>query len=221
MSTRAHITIRQKDVVLHMSHHCDGYPSGVGSDLVDLLKSYAASLPDPHAWTAGGLWDYINKEDEDYHPVNSGVRWDQEYIYVIDCDQHTLKGYYKGITDPKGESDEYDDGYGDPLYISGNIFNYPGEFEKVLGYTKADDKKEEPKKAKASVIASFFESFGTNPAGSPRVLTEYERKQPSGIKLLMAAIILQGLQGQKFSSDEAMLQRAVNLSNKLCSMLEK
>jgi hypothetical protein len=37
----------------------------------------------------------------------------------------------------------------------------------------------------------------------------------------MAATVLQGLVNNKFSSDEAMIQRAVNLTNKLYSAMEK
>ncbi len=171
MSTRAHIIIEQGETVFHLSHHCDGYPDGVGHDLVELLKEYVAKLKDPYEWSAGSLWEFIYKEDEEFHPTKFDISWDQEYVYVIDCNDRTLKGFYKGITDPRPD-DPYELDTNHPLYIYGNIFNFPGEFEEVLGYTKADDKKEEPKKAKASVIASFFESFSTNPAGSPKVLTE-------------------------------------------------
>ena len=191
MSTRACITIKQKDAVLHMSHHCDGYPDGVGCDLVNILKEYVGTLKNPREWTADGLQEYINGADEAFHPVNFGVRWDQEYVYVIDCDDHTLKGYYKGITNPK-EENEYED-YNNPLYISDNIFNYPGEYEEVM---KVDKKEEAP----------FIRSAYVG---------------PMDVKGLMSATILLGLLNGRFSSDDAMIQRAVNLTNKLYSALEK
>lgn len=122
MSTRAHITIKQGDTLFHMSHHCDGYPSGVGCELVDMLKSYASHVG-RKAWTASELCGYIGNQDDEYRQVTFGVRWDQEYIYVIDCDNHTLKGYHKGITSPSEESDEDNLGYGDPLFIEDNIFD--------------------------------------------------------------------------------------------------
>ena len=44
---------------------------------------------------------------------------------------------------------------------------------------------------------------------------------PMDVKGLMSATILLGLLNGRFSSDDAMIQRAVNLTNKLYSALEK
>ena len=32
MSTRAHIIIKEWDNQIHLYHHCDGYPEGIGID---------------------------------------------------------------------------------------------------------------------------------------------------------------------------------------------
>ena len=103
MSTRAHVTIIDKDGThFHMSHHCDGYPDGVGVDLVNILKEYVGQ------WTGGGIQEFIHAHDNTFKKTFTGVTWDQEYVYVIDCRNKTLSAYYKGITDPKDEDPLHD-----------------------------------------------------------------------------------------------------------------
>jgi len=93
MSTRAHVTIRKGDRMSHIYHHCDGYPSGVGSELSSFLSDYKGE------WEPDALRQYFNERDGNYEPVDNDVVWDQEYVYVIDCEAKTLRCYYKGITD--------------------------------------------------------------------------------------------------------------------------
>jgi len=109
MSTRAHVIITKKqdnstNLSVHLNHHCDGYPDGVGSDLVYMLKEYMlkeASKP----WDPESLQKFFSEHDSDYRIVNFGVQWDHEYFYIIDCDNKTLKCFYKGITDPHSDYD--------------------------------------------------------------------------------------------------------------------
>jgi len=91
MSTRATIKIIKKGrKPVWMYHHCDGYPDGVGVDLLDLLSYY-----DNKKWLPNDLSDYINQNDYDYE-FTEGQHGDEDYGYLIDCDKHTLKCYSLG-----------------------------------------------------------------------------------------------------------------------------
>lgn len=115
MSTRAYVRIVKKgSEPVHFHHHCDGYPSGVGEDLVSLLKEYSGE------WNPEQLGKFINSRDDDFEFIDHGPSWDHEYFYVIDCDRRELSGYYKGITSASDTCDI--DGY-DKLFIDGNIFD--------------------------------------------------------------------------------------------------
>jgi hypothetical protein len=108
-----------------MYHHCDGYPSGVGTELSDILSDYEGD------WDGEDVRKFINAQEEDYQLIDHGVVWDQEYVYIIDCARKTLSGYYKGITSP--EHVDFDLEYpGDELLIPSNKFSTdkPTEHEK-------------------------------------------------------------------------------------------
>lgn len=116
MSTRAHISIKTKEgEYLHMSHHHDGYPDGVGCELSELISEYQGS------WDAEDVQKFINNADEDYKITEYGISWDQEYVYVIDCERKVLSCYYKGITDSHEDYEPCD--CGDELLIPGNKFS--------------------------------------------------------------------------------------------------
>lgn len=117
MSTRAHIAIKTREgKFLHMYHHCDGYPDGVGCELSDILSDYKGD------WDGEDVRKFINNAEDDYQITENGVVWDQEYVYIIDCQRKTLSCYYKGITSMS------DIGFdlecpGDELLIHGNKFS--------------------------------------------------------------------------------------------------
>ena len=121
MSTRCHIAIcknknsQENGEFLHMRHHCDGYPSGVGSELSSILSEC------PLPWTPESVQKFINNYDEDYRITTDGVAWDQEYVYIIFCDELLLCGYYKGIT---SKDEDFDLKFpGDELLIPDNLFS--------------------------------------------------------------------------------------------------
>ena len=91
MSTRATIKIAKKgkgDVWMY--HHCDGYPDGVGSELLDFLSNI-----DDNDWNQKYISANINAEDPSYE-FTSGQHGDEDYAYLIDCDKHTLTCYSVG-----------------------------------------------------------------------------------------------------------------------------
>lgn len=121
MSTRAHIAIcknageQENGKFLHLSHHCDGYPSGVGCELSEIMKCYDIKVGTD--WNPLDVQNFIHKYDDDYRITNNGVAWDQEYVYVINCEERRIRGYYKGL------SDDFDlTCPGDELYIEGNEY---------------------------------------------------------------------------------------------------
>lgn len=123
MSTRAHIVIMQKGSEnVNLFHHCDGYPSGVGSELASFLKDA------PSPWNPEVLKYFICGRDDDYRAVEKGPSWDSEYVYIIDCDHGTLKCYGKGIETPGAETFDIDCPGSDELLIPDNPFD---------GYKKA------------------------------------------------------------------------------------
>lgn len=97
MSTRCHIAIcknendQEDGVFKRLYHHCDGYPSGVGSELIKILRGC------PRPWTPESVQEYIANYDDEYRIIDSDVAWDQEYVYIIDCEKEELKGYHKGF----------------------------------------------------------------------------------------------------------------------------
>ena len=87
MSTRAHIRITDGRDVIMLYHHHDGYPEGVGSYLLNFLK-------DRKYWNGEEIANDLikDKHDEEYE-VTTCLHGDEEYVYVIDCDNKTLKCY--------------------------------------------------------------------------------------------------------------------------------
>ena len=92
MSTRATILIKEsREDNIHIYHHHDGYPEGVGSD----LKRYLNTLTSE--WHASQIADDLinnnaNLDDNEYE-LTSCQHGDEAYGYLIDCDNKTLKCY--------------------------------------------------------------------------------------------------------------------------------
>lgn len=101
MSTRCNIAVRYDGwnnsgtVYTYIYHHCDGYPSGVGSDLKAFLAKH---WPNDWQWREYPemIIDDIMKGkvggDLDYR-FSPGLHGDIDYLYVIDTQVHTFKCY--------------------------------------------------------------------------------------------------------------------------------
>lgn len=128
MSTRAHIAIKNgtSELPYHLYHHCDGYPDGVGSDLSGLLSGYTGD------WSPKSVTQYILENGEDYRTTHPEVSWDCEYVYIIDCTDHTLSGYSKGFD---RDFDLESPGY-DKVLIPDNQFQEPYHPNEVDNTTK-------------------------------------------------------------------------------------
>lgn len=110
MSTRCHIVIKKEGFDrMYVYHHCDGYPSGVGADLVDMLKDYKFN-----DWTPSALARYIEDTDSGYE-IDTDIHGDEDYIYEINCDNMTLKCYSADYYDEEVDDNE------DAIEIPGNM----------------------------------------------------------------------------------------------------
>ena len=93
MSTRANIRITDGEDQILLYHHCDGYPEGVGAELKEFLK-------DKRYWDAERIASGLAtmKDRWNQYPYECAIclHGDEEYVYVIDCDQKTLTCYKHG-----------------------------------------------------------------------------------------------------------------------------
>lgn len=92
MSTRAAIIVKDKNTMRNLYQHYDGYPDGLGKQLKDFLKTYINEKT-------------INVDSLTMSIVDEGIaehtNWihsDEEYLYIIDCDQRRLTGYNVGFS---------------------------------------------------------------------------------------------------------------------------
>jgi len=109
MSTRCHILIesaKEPEQKIFVYRHYDGYPEGVGKELVKFLKTYQITHND---WDNRSIAFGLANMDDQYE-IDDEIHGDEEYVYVIDCENQKLTCY------------EYDDDFGDEVLIPGNIF---------------------------------------------------------------------------------------------------
>lgn len=89
MSTRATIAVESKQdkEFFRIYHHHDGYPQGVGADLVKQMdKLYA----DRKFWYAEEIVNHLIKLPNDEYEITSCVHGDEEYFYIIDVDHQKV-----------------------------------------------------------------------------------------------------------------------------------
>ena len=76
MSTRCHIVVEESfDKEHYIYHHCDGYPSGVGAELKEILEKCPS-----YDWETimENILGYSDQYEED-----NGIHGDEEYLYEI------------------------------------------------------------------------------------------------------------------------------------------
>jgi hypothetical protein len=96
MSTRATIKIKRGDSFIRVYHHSDGYPKGVGVDLKNYLDSLYNWIPDRianHLVKEGLPSVYNNAYIDKGYEVTISQHGDEEFGYLIDCDNKQLKCY--------------------------------------------------------------------------------------------------------------------------------
>ena len=86
MSTRSVVIVKDIKNESLIYHHWDGYPEGVGYDLLEKSKNF------PEYWWVDSITNKLlkDKEDDGYEWTN-GIHSDIEYLYVIDCEEKKIK----------------------------------------------------------------------------------------------------------------------------------
>lgn len=102
MSTRASILVKEDDDKCYVYHHCDGYPSGIGVDMQEYLKTVkywtieniVNDLIKAHrCGTTHNIWTGESKIGDDGYEWTTCIHGDEEYFYLIDCDKKELHCY--------------------------------------------------------------------------------------------------------------------------------
>ena len=99
MSTRATILIKSKkqNEQVRIYHHFDGYPEGVGADLKGYLKTLQWwDVYDMANDLIKGKCGIVDRKPDMGYDLTSCQHGDEEYAYLIDCDNKTLKCYKVG-----------------------------------------------------------------------------------------------------------------------------
>jgi hypothetical protein len=98
MSTRCHVVVRNgknenKEKWNYIYHHCDGYPSGVGKELSDILTEIQGNGVSRKNFNANFITENILNYSDEYESDNS-IHGDEEYIYLIDVEtKHIVDGF--------------------------------------------------------------------------------------------------------------------------------
>ena len=90
MSTRCVVRIKRGDVgSVDLYHHCDGYPDGVGVQLLETIERWFEGRPSGHVMCSETLADRLVKNqdaklNDDGYRITLGKHGDLEYFYEID-----------------------------------------------------------------------------------------------------------------------------------------
>lgn len=89
MSTRCNVIIRKDGNQVVLYHHWDGYPEGVGYDLVERFrKNFQPGQPE---WTMAGVVNMLIKDKEDQgYEWTTRLHGDIEYLYTVDLNRKTI-----------------------------------------------------------------------------------------------------------------------------------
>lgn len=97
MSTRAHVRIIEGNESICLYHHHDGYPEGVGATLVrEILPKLERRKKVPYSIDANDLANHLIKIQDDEYELTPCLHGDEEYVYVIDVDNYSLKCFESG-----------------------------------------------------------------------------------------------------------------------------
>lgn len=85
MSTRCQIKVTYLQQSLLIYHHWDGYPEGVGFDLIKRQKQLKT-------WNGNVITNELVKDKEDNgYEIAFQVHTDLDYWYEIDCNRKTIR----------------------------------------------------------------------------------------------------------------------------------
>lgn len=82
--TRCNIVVNDSEDTLYLYHHCDGYPKGVGKELIDYLQTNTPK-------TADDVFKGLVFMYGDSYEETNGIHGDISYLYTIDIDNDLIK----------------------------------------------------------------------------------------------------------------------------------
>ena len=89
MSTRSVVIVKQGNKDCSIYHHWDGYPEGVGYDLLERSKDWGSAYIND--WDATNVINNLLKDKDECYEFKFYIHPDIEYLYVIDCDNKKVK----------------------------------------------------------------------------------------------------------------------------------
>lgn len=111
MSTRSVVRIQDGKSFINIYHHWDGYPEGVGLDIVKKFNAFKDNKIIVKGWNADILANTLIKDTEDDgYEATAYIHSDIDFLYVVDLVEHTIKCYqvqeafekYEDIVNGKG-----------------------------------------------------------------------------------------------------------------------
>lgn len=89
MSTRCNVIIRQQGVQVVLYHHHDGYPEGVG---MDLIERFGKNFRDEkaHVLSLSYAVNALIKDQNDEYEWCLRLHGDIEYLYTVDLERKTI-----------------------------------------------------------------------------------------------------------------------------------
>lgn len=101
MSTRSNIVLKSKSETIYLYHHHDGYPSGVG---VDLMNRFYDLMKSGRMFDIYNISNELTKDEDDEYELTNGLHGDIEYVYEIDVVENTIRCWeFDWKTNDKGE----------------------------------------------------------------------------------------------------------------------
>lgn len=90
MSTRCSLVIKKGGDTSYAYRHYDGGPSNAGNELKEFLSENKEKM---NEWSTDDLGDALEHECIEFTFENACVHGDESYVYILDMDECTLKGY--------------------------------------------------------------------------------------------------------------------------------
>ncbi len=103
VSTRCNIVIENKNDALYLYHHCDGYPEGVGNELLELSNMLKSGM------MPSDVYDTLVYLYGDYYEITNKLHGDIEYVYNIKLNEDNAEIIFNKCVrnDPFGRYDKY------------------------------------------------------------------------------------------------------------------
>lgn len=92
MSTRSVVIIKNKDKEVWLYHHYDGYPEGVGMDLMYRSNSNKFT----NNWVETDIANLLIKDKDECYEITNSYHKDIEYLYIVDCEDKQIKCFKVG-----------------------------------------------------------------------------------------------------------------------------